>query len=131
MERTQKFKKTLLKHFYVCVCAHCVRLFVTPWTVAHQAPLSISRQNTGAGCHSPLQGIFPTQGLNLHPLRLLHWQVGSLPLCPLGSPKHFFEKFIFNWRIIALQYCVGFCHTSIWISHRYNVPSLLNLPPTF
>ena len=20
--------------------------------------------------------------------------------------------FIFNWRIMALQYCVGFCHTS-------------------
>ena len=26
----------------------------------------------------------------------------------------FFKNFlIFNWRIIALQYCVGFCHTSI------------------
>ena len=25
----------------------------------------------------------------------------------------------FNWRIIALQCWVGFCHTSIWISHRY------------
>jgi len=23
---------------------------------------------------------------------------------------------IFNWKIIALQYCIGFCHTSIWIS---------------
>ena len=31
----------------------------------------------------------------------------------------FFFKFIFNWRIITLQYCVGFCHTSTWISHRY------------
>ena len=27
--------------------------------------------------------------------------------------------FFFNWRIIALQYCVGFCHTSTWISHRH------------
>ena len=36
-----------------------------------------------------------------------------------------------NWRILALQYCTGFCHTSTWISHRYTyVPSLLNLPPT-
>ena len=24
-----------------------------------------------------------------------------------------------NWRIIALQYCVGFFHISTWISHRY------------
>ena len=29
----------------------------------------------------------------------------------------FFLKFIFNWRIIALQYCVGFCHILTWISH--------------
>ena len=28
------------------------------------------------------QGIFPTQGLNLNPLRLLHGQVGSLLLAP-------------------------------------------------
>ena len=38
--------------------------------------------------------------------------------------------FIFNWRIIALQYCVGFCHTSIWTSHGHTyVLSFLNLPP--
>ena len=38
----------------------CVRLFVTPWTAAHQAPLSMgfSRQDTGVGCHALLQGIF-------------------------------------------------------------------------
>ena len=42
-----------------------------------------------------------------------------------------FTLFIFNWRIIALQYCVGFCHTLTWISHRYAyVPPLLILPPT-
>ena len=28
------------------------------------------------------QGIFPTQGLNLHLLCLLHWQACSLPLAP-------------------------------------------------
>ena len=27
--------------------------------------------------------------------------------------------FIFNWRIIALQYCVGFCHIWTWISQVY------------
>ena len=26
------------------------------------------------------------------------------------------KKSIFNWRIIALQYCVDFCHISTWIS---------------
>ena len=29
-----------------------------------------------------------------------------------------FKKFIyFNWRLITLQYCSGFCHTLTWISH--------------
>ena len=40
-----------------------------------------------------------------------------------------FNFFVFNWRIIALQYCVGFCHTSTWIHHWYRyVPSIINLP---
>ena len=30
------------------------------------------------GCHFLLQGIFLTQGSNLHLLRLLHWQVDSI-----------------------------------------------------
>ena len=30
----------------------------------------------------------------------------------------FLKKLIyFNWRIITLQYCNGFCHTLTWISH--------------
>ena len=42
------------------------------------------------------------------------------------------KLFIFNWRITALQYCVGFCHASAWISHRDTyVPSLLTLLPTY
>ena len=36
------------------------------------------------GCHSVLQGIFPTQGLNLG---LLHWQADSLPSEPPGKPQ--------------------------------------------
>ena len=46
--------------------AQCVRLFVAPWTVAYQAPLSMgfSRQSAGVDCHFLLQGIFPTQELN-------------------------------------------------------------------
>ena len=49
----------------------------TPWTVAHQTHLSMgfSRQEYWSGMPALLQGIFPTQGLNLHLLRLLHWQL--------------------------------------------------------
>ena len=44
---------------------------------------------------------------------------------------HFVLFFNFNWRIIALLYCVAFCHTSARISRRRAyVSSLLNLPPT-
>ena len=38
-------------------------------------------KNVGVGCHFLIQGIFPTQGLNLH---LLHWQADSLPLSHQG-----------------------------------------------
>ena len=44
-------------------------------------------KNTGGGCLSLLQGIFPTQGSNLHLLGLLHWQASSLPVVPPGKPK--------------------------------------------
>ena len=57
----------------VCVCAVLshVWLFATPWTVAGQPHLSMkfSRQEyfqeKGVGCHSLVQGTFPTQGSNL------------------------------------------------------------------
>ena len=71
-------------------CFNCVRLFVTLWTVACQAPLSMgfSRQEYWSGCHALLQGIFSTQGLNPCLSCLLHWQAGSLPLAPPGK-THF------------------------------------------
>ena len=51
----------------------CVQLFVTLWTVARQAPVSVgfSRQEYWSGLHVLLQEIFPTQGSNLHLLQLL------------------------------------------------------------
>ena len=41
-----------------------VRLFATPWTVAHQAPLfmGFSRQEYWSGLPCPPPGVFPTQG---------------------------------------------------------------------
>ena len=38
------------------------------------------------GCHSLLQGIFPTQGSNPHLLYFLHWQADALPTVPPGNP---------------------------------------------
>ena len=73
-----------------CMCAKLfnhVQLLVTPWIVAHQAPLSMgfSRQETGVGCHVLLQWIFPTQGSNPQLLLPPALQVDSLN--PPGKPK--------------------------------------------
>ena len=60
--------------------------FVTPWTVACQAPLSMefSRQEYWSGLPSLLHGIFPTQGLNLS---LLHCRQIFYHLSYQGSPN--------------------------------------------
>ena len=75
--------------FPINVVLSCVQLFVTAWTVAHWAPLSLefSRQEYWSGLSFSFLGIFPTQGSNLCFLHLLHWQADSLPLRHLGSPS--------------------------------------------
>ena len=44
-----------------------------------------------------------------------------------------FQLIYIGWRVITLQYCDGFCHTSTWIDHRYTCipPSWSPLPPPF
>ena len=38
--------------------------------------------------------------------------------CPALQADSFFILInYFNWRLITLQYCSGFCHTLTWISH--------------
>ena len=81
------------QHASACVQSHFsrVRLLATPWTIAHQAPLStgFSRQEiTGVGYHALLWGIFLTQESKLYLLCLLHWQESSLPLVPPGKTLH-------------------------------------------
>ena len=40
----------------------------------------------------------------------------SNPFSVYGRNKDLFS-FNFNWKLIILQYCGGFCHTFTWISH--------------
>ena len=60
--------------------------FVTPWIVAHQAPLStgLPRQEYWSGLPFCSPGDLPDPGIGLN-LCLLLWQVDSLPLSHLGS----------------------------------------------
>ena len=63
---TQYCKSTVfqfLKNDFVFTFSR-VRLFVTPWTAAHQAPLSMrfSRQGYWSGLHCPPPGHLPNPG---------------------------------------------------------------------
>ena len=64
-----------------------VQLFTTPWTIAHQAALSMrfSQQEYSSGELFPPPGVFQTQGSNLHLLPLPHFQVDFLLLEPLAK----------------------------------------------
>ena len=83
----------------VCRLLSYVWLFVTPWTVAHQAPLpwDFPSKNTGVGNHSLLQGIFPTQGLNpglLHYRQILYCL--SQPGKPIRKIKSYINAHLWN-----------------------------------
>ena len=64
-------------------CFSHVRLFVTLWSVACQAPWDSPGKNAGVGCHALLRGIFPSQGLNPD---LLHCRQIFLPTELQGKP---------------------------------------------
>ena len=72
---------------YACVLSH-VQLFVTLWTRAHQAPLSMGfpRLEYWSGLSFPPPGHLPDPGIEPALLCVLHWQVDSLPLTPPGKP---------------------------------------------
>ena len=71
------------KCLFVVKLLSSVGLFCNPMDCSLSDLRDFPGKNTGVGCQSLLQGIFPTQGLNLC---LLHWQADSLPLNHLGSP---------------------------------------------
>ena len=93
LKLTQHTKSTVYvcsvtqSHLTLCGPTDCTAKVLCPW--------ESSVQNTGVGCHALLQGIFLSQGPNLHFLLCLHWQVDSLPLCYLGikyTPTKMFKK---------------------------------------
>ena len=63
----------------------CVRLFVTPWTVAYQAPpsLGFSRQEYWSGLLFPSPGDLPDPGIEPGSQAL---QADTLPSEPPGKP---------------------------------------------
>ena len=98
---------------FLSFCVFCFSFFL---------PLSYKWFSWWLSCHFP-QGATPQEkAISVSFLR-----------CFSFSKMIFFylNVFTFNWRIIALQYYIDFCHMSTWISHKHMyVPFPLNLPPT-
>ena len=92
LDTTGRLKWAELKTaMQVCMLSHSsyVWLFVTLWTVVHQAPLSMDSpgKNTRVGFHALLQGIFLTRGWNPCLWYLLHGRQLLYLWCNLRSPK--------------------------------------------
>ena len=119
---------------FVCVCL-CVsmlsrvRLF-DPHGLQPTSRLcswSFPGKNTSGGCHFLLQGIFSTQGLNSHLLRLLHCQVDSFPPSLLGRSKITVLVSSFTPRYVP-QENKSLCphktlHTNVYLHQHYLLQS--------
>ena len=88
-ERERNLQLYLSTTVSLCGCS-IVHLCLTLYDPMDCSPPGSSvefyRQEYWVGLHFLLQGIFPTQGLKLHLLSLLLWQVDSLPTVPSGKP---------------------------------------------
>ena len=77
----------------VCVCSQSHLALCDPMDCSPpgSSPMGLPKQEYWSGLHFfLLQGIFPSQGSNMHLLYLLHWQANSLPIVPPGKPNYFF-----------------------------------------
>ena len=105
-------------------------LFVTPWTIACQAPLSteFSRQKYWSGLPFPPPGDLPDPGIEPRSLASPALAGGSLPLCPnihllfiaalfaiakawrLAIAKTWRLAIAKTWRLPCLSYCRHGCN---------------------
>ena len=85
-------KPGVLQSMRACMLNHftCIQLFATPWTVTLQilCPWHSSGKNTGANCHTLLQGIFPTWKSNLCLPMSPALQANSFPTKSPASAVH-------------------------------------------
>ena len=105
-----------------------VLLFVTLWTIAHQAPLSMgfSRQGYGSGLHALLWRIFLTQRLNPSPASPA-LRVNSVPLCHQGGPFHILIACKSSTQGLlpkSHSYLIGSSSAPVHSVHRWLTPSI-------
>ena len=91
---------------WFCVLPHAlyqslshVWFFVTPWTVAHQAPLCMgfSRKNTGVGYHFLLQGVHYIRRKTTI-FHLIKIMPALLPYCKVN--KCFVLSILYKWPVL-------------------------------
>ena len=113
-----------------CVLSHFsrVRLFATPWTIAHQSPLfmGFSRQEYRSGLSFPPPGDLPDPGIEpaslISPALVLMGRLnapgkqGPHPVCPRGSSLA--PKFqILSWPKSSFKFfirCYGKLKQTFW-----------------
>ena len=76
-------------YVHVCVLSR-VRLYVTPWTIAHQVPLSMefSRQEYWSGFPSPTPGDLSDSGIKPTSLESSALPSGFFTTAPTGKPLY-------------------------------------------
>ena len=122
--RQTKSEKFIISR-YACVCQVASVVSGSLWASGLQpatlfCPWDSPGKNTGVGCHALLQGIFLTQGSNLHFFRLLHWQAGSLPLELPGKPSRYVRN-VKREKENGLQEEGRWCKLEMWQSDREGI----------
>ena len=108
----------ILLYIIICVCmlshfSH-VWFFVTLWTIAHQAPMSMDSpgKNTEVGYCALLQRIFPTQGLN------------PLLLSPALAGRFFTTSITWESHNNNINY-IYICHFDVFLK-LHNIVNIVN-----
>ena len=101
---------------YMCTCSV---VFDSLWPYGLQptklfSPWNFPDKNTGAGCHFLLQGLFLTQGSNLHLLCLLHWQATLYQYATWEAPFPIYtyklQQKCYAAAAKSLQLCLTLCN---------------------
>ena len=115
-------------HLHPCMLSSfgCIWLFVTPWTIACQAPLSMgfSRQDYWSELLCPPPGVLPDPGNELKSPASPALQVDSLPREPPRKPRVAFRWHLSEavfWRFQARLCVKGWisalrCKVNPWIN---------------